>query len=94
VFAQLIQRVKRHFRRVQEQRRDLMLHAGLVDMESLMTDDMAFTRAVLTLRAALCMHYLRIGLASELARKACGEITRVVATQNSFLRQFAVASQI
>jgi hypothetical protein len=93
VFCQLIRRVKRHFRRIQEQRRDLMFHAGHVDMESLVADDMAFTRAVLTLRAALCLHYLRVSFAAQLARKACGEITVCVASQNSFLQQFSVASQ-
>ncbi len=94
VFAQLIRRVKRHFLRIQEQRRDLMYHAGQIDMESLMSDDLAFTRALLSLRAALCMHYLRIGFAAEMARKACGEISACVATQNSFLQQISSAAQI
>ena len=93
VFAQLIRRVKRHFRRIQEQRRDLMFHAGRVDMESLVADDMAFTRAILTLRAALCLHYLRVSFAAQMVRKACGEITVCIANQNSFLQQFSVASQ-
>ena len=94
VFAQLIRRVKRHFRRIQEQRRDLMYHAGHVNMESLVSDDLAFTRALLTLRAALCLHYLRVGFAAEMARKACGEITACVAIQNSFLQQISSAAQI
>lgn len=93
VFAQVIQRVKRHFRRVQEERRDLMYHAGRVDMESLMSNDLAFTRALLSLRAALCMHYLRIGFAAELVRKACGEITACVAIQDSFRQRILSASQ-
>jgi hypothetical protein len=93
VFSQLIRRVKRHFRRIQEVRRDLMVHAGNVSMESLVADDMAFTRAILMLRAALLMHHLRVGLATQFARKACQEITGCIATQDSFLRQFATASQ-
>ncbi len=93
VFAQVIQRVKRHFRRVQEERRDLMYHAGRVDMESLMSNDLAFTRALLSLRAALCMHYLRIGFAAELVRKACGEINACVAIQDSFRQRILSASQ-
>jgi hypothetical protein len=94
VFGQLIRRVKRHFRRIQEQRRDLMYHAGHVDMESLMSNDLAFTRAVLSLRAALYMHYLRIGFAAEMARRACGEISACVAIQNSFLQRISSAAQI
>jgi hypothetical protein len=94
VFAQLIHRVKRHFRRVQEQRRDLMYHAGHVDMESLMSNDFAFTRAVFSLRVALGMHYLRMGSAAEMVRKACGEITACVAIQNSFLQRISAAAQI
>jgi hypothetical protein len=93
VFEQLIRRVKRHFLRIQEQRRDLMYHAGCVDMESLVSDDLAFTRALFSLRAALCLHYMRVGFAAEMARKACGEITACVAIQNSFLQQISSVSQ-